>query len=102
VLAHIVHDWSDAAAQTILETCARALPRDGRILLVENVLPADNAPGRTQWLDLEMLVLTPGGRERTSEEFRSLAEGADLELVSVTATGGSRAVLELRPSQGAR
>jgi SAM-dependent methyltransferase len=96
LLAHIVHDWSDAKARRILENCAAAMRPGGCILLVENVLPADGAPSRTHWLDLEMLALTSGGRERTEAEFRALAESAGLELVRVVPTAGSRALIELR------
>jgi SAM-dependent methyltransferase len=94
LLAHIIHDWSDEAAIRILSNCARAITSGGSVLLVENVLPEDNAQGRTRWLDLEMLVLTPGGRERTRSDFAALGERAGLELLGVRSTSGSRAVLE--------
>lgn len=99
LLAHVIHDWSDAAARRILENCAAALRPGGSILLVENVLPADGAPSRTHWLDLEMLVLTSGGRERGEAEFRALAESAGLELVRVVPTAGSRALIETRKAR---
>jgi SAM-dependent methyltransferase len=96
LLAHVIHDWSDARARQILENCAAVMRPGGRVLLVENVLSADNAPSRTHWLDLEMLVLTSGGRERTEAEFRALAESAGLELVRVVPTAGTRALIETR------
>ncbi|HTV18592.1 MAG TPA: methyltransferase [Polyangiaceae bacterium] len=99
LLAHVIHDWDDAAARRILENCAAAMRPGGRVLLVENVLPADAAPSRTHWLDLEMLVLTSGGRERTEAEFRALVESAGLELVGVTPTAGSRALIETRKAR---
>src|SRR5207244_790263 len=37
VLKHVIHDWDDARARTILANCRRAMPRDGRLLLVEGV-----------------------------------------------------------------
>lgn len=98
VLAHVIHDWSDEASGRILGNCASAMVPEGRIWLVENILPANNSPSRAQWLDLEMLVMTPGGRERTERDFGELAASSGLTLISVRPTEGSRAVIELKRS----
>ena len=39
LLSHIIHDWSEAQCLTILGTCRRAMRPDGRLLIVEMVLP---------------------------------------------------------------
>ena len=54
------------------------LPKDGRVILLEAVIPPGNEPGFGKILDLEMLVM-PGGKERTAEEFRELFAGAGFE-----------------------
>ena len=94
VLAHVIHDWSDELSQKILSNCGRAMGKNGRLLLVESLMPEDNAPDRLKWLDLEMLVLTNGGRERTVDEYRSLLSSTGFELTRVVSTGGSRSVIE--------
>jgi hypothetical protein len=43
-------------------------------------MPEGSAPSRAKVLDIEMLVMTPGGRERTAEEFRALLASAGLRL----------------------
>src|SRR5258708_773612 len=68
VLKHIIHDWNAERAVCILINCQRALRPNVRLLLVEMVIPADNAPGPVQFIDLNMLVLL-GGRERSQAEF---------------------------------
>ena len=60
-----------SAPATILRNCRAALPAGGRLLLVENVVPAGNEPSFGKWLDLLMLVYA-GGRERTADEYRDL------------------------------
>jgi hypothetical protein len=50
----------------------------------------------TKLLDLEMLVVTHGGRERTEAEFRGLLREAGLALTRVVRTESPMVVLEAR------
>jgi len=63
-------DWNDEQSVAILKNCHRALPANGKLILVEAVVPAGSEPHFSKFIDLNMLVMT-GGRERTEEEFRS-------------------------------
>ncbi len=96
LLKQIVHDWDDAHAVQLLRRCREALAPDGRMLLVEMVLPADNQPSPAQPMDLNMLVML-GGRERTEAEYRALLADAGFVLTAVTPTHAPFAVLEARP-----
>lgn len=80
VLKHVLHNWDDARAAALLERCARALAPGGKILIVDTLLvPVEHRdPGRL--LDLEMLVLTGSGRERSKPEMRHLLRTAGLRL----------------------
>jgi hypothetical protein len=103
VLSNIVHDWDDQAAVRILRGCRDAMGDNGRLLMVELVLPNDLAPSPAKLYDLEMLALTPNGRHRTGAEYRELAATADLRATpplrnpaastSVRAAGGIRILL---------
>lgn len=79
----IIHDWDDERALKILGNIRRVIPPKGRLLLVERVLPGGNDPSLGKLLDLEMLVMTSGGRERTAEEFARLYEQAGFALTRV-------------------
>jgi tRNA A58 N-methylase Trm61 len=39
ILSHILHDWNDDQCLTILGHCRKAMKPDGRLLIVEMVLP---------------------------------------------------------------
>ncbi len=97
VLAQILHDWSDDEAVAILKRCRDAIPDGGRLLIVEHVVPAGNAPHPAKLLDLHMLVLL-GGRERTENQWAELLTSGGFELVAVT-QGPRSALLEARPAQ---
>jgi len=93
-MKHIVHDWDDDSATRILQACHRALDAQGKVLIVDPVLPPSNAPHYGKLLDLEMLVLTPRGRERTKAEFAKLLRGAGFRLSRVIPTEGPLSIVE--------
>jgi SAM-dependent methyltransferase len=94
IMKHIIHDWDDDSATRILQACHRALGPRGKVLIVDSVVPAGNVPHYGKLLDLEMLVLTPRGRERTKAEFIRLLRGAGFRLSRVIATDSPFSIVE--------
>jgi hypothetical protein len=93
VMKHIIHDWNDEKALTILKNVHRAASAKARILVVDAVLVPGNEPNLAKWLDVEMLML-PGGRERTQEEFAKLFAQAGFKLTRVVPTKSPVSVVE--------
>jgi O-methyltransferase domain/Dimerisation domain len=85
VLKLVLHDWDDDEATVILRNCRQAMAPDARLLILEQMVPErvtrDHA--HTVLLDILML-LVPGGRERTEQEFRELLLGAGFNLTGFT------------------
>jgi len=92
LLRHVLHDWDDERAVTILRNCREAMNPAGKVLVVETVLPTGNGPCFGKWLDLMMLIV--GGRERTEAEYRGLFSRAGLTLERVVPTAHEVSVLE--------
>jgi hypothetical protein len=95
VLRHIIHDWEEEKALTILRNCHRAMGPTSRLLVIESVIPPGNEPFGGKFLDLVMLLI-PGGKERTQEEYRELFGLAGFELARVVPTGSEVSILEAR------
>ena len=93
VLKYITHDWDDERAIMILKNCRQAMAENGRVLLVEVVIPAGNAPSSGKFLDLEMLLYFYS-RERTEAEYRDLLQRAGLELIRITPTASQFSIIE--------
>jgi hypothetical protein len=88
VLSSVIHDWDDEHAVQILRNCrSAAAPGNASVLLIQPVLPEGPEPSMAKVMDLEALVVTPGGRERTESELRSLLARVDLELKRVVPAG---------------
>jgi SAM-dependent methyltransferase len=87
LLKLVVHNWDDADAARLLRNCHRALGPNGKLVLVEMIVPSDNRPNEAQAMDLNMLV-NCGGRERTEAEYRRLlaATGFRMERAIPTQT----------------
>lgn len=95
LMRHIIHDWDEEKCLTILRNCHRAMPDTGRLLVVESVIPAGNEPFGGKFLDLVMLLI-PGGKERTEDEYRELFAQGGFELTQVVPTATETSVLEAR------
>src|SRR5215467_14597121 len=94
IMKHIIHDWDDDSATRNLQAGHRALGPRGKVLIVDPVVPPGNTPHYGKLLDLEMLVLTPRGRERTKAEFARLLRGAGFRLSRVITTESPLSIVE--------
>ncbi|HEX2350169.1 MAG TPA: methyltransferase [Ktedonobacterales bacterium] len=96
-LRRVIHDWDDERAVAILRNCAQALGPQGRIAVIEQVMPSGPGKGpgagRAASLDVQMLIMT-GGHERTAEEFARLFSAAGLRLTRIIPTQAGPSVIE--------
>jgi hypothetical protein len=97
LMKHIIHDWDDEKATVILKNIRTALggKTNGRVMLIEGVIQPGAEPDLMKVIDLEMLLL-PGGRERTADQFVQLFAGAGFELTRIVPTKSPLAVIEAR------
>ena len=97
LLSHIIHDWNEGRCLTILGHCRKAIKAGGRLLLIEMVLPAGDTPHPGKVLDMVMLVF-PGGQERTEAEYGDLLGKAGFQLNRVVPTASAVSVVEAVPA----
>ncbi|MHC2332953.1 hypothetical protein ACVIW0_002242 [Bradyrhizobium sp. USDA 4454] len=93
ILSHIIHDWNEDQCMTILGNVRKAMKADGRLLLVEMVLPLGDTPHPGKILDITMLV-SMGGQERTEVEYGALLSKSGFRLTRVVSTSSASSVLE--------
>jgi ubiquinone/menaquinone biosynthesis C-methylase UbiE len=96
ILAHVLHDWTDAEAIAILRNCRRAISQKGRLLIVEAVLPEGDTPHHGKLMDLLMLAVT-GGVERTGREFAELLTATGFKLERIISTSTHQSIVEATP-----
>jgi hypothetical protein len=96
LLCGVVHDWDDDRAVTVLRKCRKAMASNGRLLIVDMIVPETASPSFSKLLDLNMMVMT-GGRERTKAELCALLDAADYWLTRIIPTMAPQSIIEARP-----
>jgi SAM-dependent methyltransferase len=93
LLCGVIHDWDDDRAVAILRNCRRAMAKNGRVLLVDMVVPENDASSFSKLLDLNMLVMN-GGRERTKSDFCALLAAAGYKHTRIIPTMAPQSMIE--------
>ena len=94
ILQHVIHDWDDEQATRILRNCHHAMPPGRRLLLVEMVIPPGNKPFLGKFLDLGVLMMESGARERTELEYRDLLSRAGFHVSRIIPLPSPDSVIE--------
>lgn len=95
-MRHILHDWTDDLCVRILRNIRKVIPADGRVLIIEAVVPEGNEPSMSKLFDMFMMIF-PDGKERTEAEYRKMLAEAGFTLHSVTPTDSAVSVVDARP-----
>ena len=93
VLKRVLHDWDDDRAVKLLSACGQVMSSGGRVLIIEQIIPPGDGPSFGKLADIEMLVVSDGGRERTEKEFGHIISRAGLRLNRII-PGRSLCILE--------
>jgi O-methyltransferase domain/Dimerisation domain len=97
LLKAILHDWEDDDAVRILRACRDAVPPRGALVVLERELGPTNENPDAKLSDLNMMV-GPGGRERTRDEFADLLAAGGFDLTRTVPSAMALSVLEARPA----
>jgi hypothetical protein len=84
VMQAIMHDWGDEQAGVILRNLRAATTPDSRVWVVDSVLDPDERDDLSKAVDMLMLTLTEGGRERTQDEWERLFGANGFRIESQT------------------
>jgi len=101
LMKNVLHDWDDERAEAILRKCREAMRGDATLLVLDRLLPERAEHGcklDSHLLDLEMLTVAPGGRERTQREMQALLEDTGFGVKGVFTTASSLSIIEGRPA----
>jgi hypothetical protein len=106
LLRFILHDWDDADAIRILESCRRAMKPDARLVVIEaffaepgEQIPANMIDAQVPLFDLH-LMLAGNGKERSLAEYSALFDKVGLRAIKTTPLDNGYVVIETAPAEG--
>lgn len=86
-LQRVLHNWSDEQCIKLLRNCYEKIAKKGKVIVLDCVLPSKtNASAdcrAAMELDLYMMVLNQGAKERSFHEFKTIAEAAGFRRVEL-------------------
>lgn len=93
---NVLHNWDNKNCIRLLKNCSKNIHRtDQRIIIIENIIDNSVKNNFNLIRDLEMMLITTGGKERTLEEFNELFKISNLKLINVHANNSGYSILEL-------
>ncbi len=102
LLSHVIHDWGDADATRVLQSCRRAMQPEARLVILDRVMPERVEPSLEVQghvlSDLTMMIAHGGARERTAGEFEALLGAAGLRLLRIVPTRAPVSLVEAAPA----
>ena len=94
LLRRVLHGCTDERAILVLRNCRAAMAGGARLLVIEQLLEPGNEPSWGKMLDVQMLVLSAGGRERQLANYETILASAGLRVLSVIATAAGPSIIE--------
>jgi hypothetical protein len=96
LLKQILHDWDDAKCLTILRAIRAAIAADGRLAVVDRLIPETPRPHVAYHMDLYMMLLL-GAQERKLSAFDELFAASGFRRERVTEYPEGPSVIEAVP-----
>nr|F2YTN4.1 RecName: Full=Myricetin 3'/5'-O-methyltransferase 1; Short=ShMOMT1; AltName: Full=3'-methyl myricetin 5'-O-methyltransferase; Short=Syringetin synthase; AltName: Full=3-methyl quercetin 3'-O-methyltransferase; AltName: Full=7-methyl quercetin 3'-O-methyltransferase; Short=Rhamnetin 3'-O-methyltransferase; AltName: Full=Myricetin 3'-O-methyltransferase; Short=Laricitrin synthase; AltName: Full=Quercetin 3'-O-methyltransferase; Short=Isorhamnetin synthase [Solanum habrochaites]ADZ76433.1 myriceti len=99
ILKAVLHSLDDEDCVKILKNCWRALPNDGKVVVIEQIQPkypeTNLLSKRSFSFDISMMIMFHGGKERTKQQFEDLAKQAGFTYIKVVARAYYSWLIEL-------
>jgi C-methyltransferase len=92
VMKHIIHDHDDDRCRKILKNCAAGLNRDGKILIMDAVIPGPNEPSSPSSSTSRCSFPSPAAS--APPEFERLLASAGLRMTRVVRCMGPNQIIE--------
>ncbi|CAO2839166.1 unnamed protein product [Amaranthus hypochondriacus] len=103
LLKNILHDWSDDLCVKILEKCKEAIggSKGGKIVIIDMVVDPNNYTSNESLnkllLDMQMMNLMIGGKERTEQQWKTIFINAGFSHYNILPSQSPQSVIVVYP-----
>ncbi|GAB4824665.1 hypothetical protein Ancab_040312 [Ancistrocladus abbreviatus] len=98
LLKWVLHNWDDDRCVKLLKNCYKALPDNGKIIVIDMIIP--EKPDMTSYaqyafmMDVMMMIFNSAAKERTLKEFWSLANASGFTTIKLACKAYFNSVIE--------
>ncbi|KAK3194511.1 hypothetical protein Dsin_025821 [Dipteronia sinensis] len=86
ILKSVLNCWDDNNCLRLLKNCYKAIPEDGKVIVMAGVLPLEPETSESardiSLLHVHLMIRDDGGTERTKEEYMTLATGSGFKGIN--------------------
>ncbi|TXG60279.1 hypothetical protein EZV62_014852 [Acer yangbiense] len=86
ILKNVLDCWGDDNCLRLLKNCYKAIPEDGKVIVMNGVLPLEPETSESardiSLLHVRLMIQDDGATERTKEEFMALATGSGFKGIN--------------------
>jgi hypothetical protein len=94
IMKNILHAFDDPTCTGLLKNICKAMNPGAKLLVIETVISENNKPEFGKLFDLQMLLGTDGGKERTRPEFDDILMQSGFKLKRVVQTVSPFSIVE--------
>lgn len=94
MMKNIIHAFDDNTCVNLLNKVREVMEPKSRLLILDAVIRMDNKPSFGKLFDLQMLLGTRGGKERTEKEFNAILQESGFELKRIVDTVSPFSIVE--------
>lgn len=80
IIKHVLHGIDKQQAIKIFKNIKNVIKPEGKVLIIEMVIPESNAPSYSKFNDLGMMLLSDTGQERTEAELKDILADSGFSL----------------------
>ncbi|MFB2922869.1 methyltransferase [Aerosakkonema funiforme] len=96
-ISYIFIDWDDESIIKVLKNIRNAIAENGKLLVLDAVVPPGDEYSWIKWVDLEEMTLSYGG-PRTESEFTKVFQAGGFTLSRILTMDTPCSVIELIPA----
>nr|QIS94338.1 Tjp4 [Symphyonema bifilamentata 97.28] len=93
ILKQIIHNLNNDDAIKLLQNCHDAMSTNGKLLVIDPVIPSSNEPSFSKLLDLQMMV-THGAQVHTANEFQDILTKTGFQITNIIPTKSPCTIIE--------
>ncbi|KAF7836229.1 Isoliquiritigenin 2'-O-methyltransferase [Senna tora] len=96
ILKNICHNWSDESCIKILSECYKALPENGKVIVLDVIMGEEVEESEEAKLasTLDIIMFAYGGRERSEKEFESLCKRSGFSGIKLACRAYHQGIVE--------